>query len=173
MLLLLHSVATLVKARHRALPLVRSRLAMSTATAPGETNLDKLLATMSPILDPQVYVFCTITTPVPANLEPPPRMIFEEDEGTTLIITKSEAEKHGIVFEYPCQRITLNVHSSLDAIGFLARITTHLATHHQLSVNAVAGFYHDHLFIPQDKAQDGMKGLQEVIDEAKKKCGIL
>ena len=170
---MLHSAAALVKANYRVLPLVRSRIAISTATAPGETNLDKLLATMSPVLDPQVYVFCTITTPVPVNLESPPRMIFEEDEGTSLIITKEEAEEHSIAFEYPCQRITLNVHSSLDAIGFLARITTHLATRHQLSVNAVAGFYHDHLFIPQDKAQEGMKGLQEVIDEAKKKCGIL
>jgi hypothetical protein len=141
---------------------------MSAASAPGETNLDKLLAAMSPALDKETYVFCTVPT-MPTGLVEKPRMVFEEAEGTTLIITKGQAEAQNIKYEYPCCMITLNVHSSLEAIGFLARITTHLASQHGLSVNAVAGFYHDHLFIPIDRAQDAMTGLQEVIDDAKSK----
>lgn len=98
-------------------------------------------------------------------------MVFEEAEGTTLILTKEEAEANPeLKYEYRCCMITLNVHSSLEAIGFLARITNHLAgPKFGLSVNAVAGFYHDHLFIPHERAQDAMTALQEVIDDAKAK----
>lgn len=137
------------------------------AAAPGETNLDKLLATMSPALDPETYVFCTVPS-MPPNMDKP-RMIFQEAEGTTLIVTKEQAEKHDIKYEYPCRMITLNVHSSLEAVGFLARITNHLASNQKLSVNAVSAFYHDHLFIPNDRAEDAMRGLQEIIQEARDK----
>jgi uncharacterized protein len=138
--------------------------------SPGEKNLDKLLATMNPTLDPETYVFCTYASsmsPIPPNVVP--RMMFQESEGkTTLILTKDQAEAHAMEYAYPCRRITLHVHSSLDAIGFLAHITTHLASNQKLSVNAVSAFYHDHLFIPQDRADDAMEGLQQIIEAAKK-----
>lgn len=147
---------------------------MTNAT-PGEKNLDKLLATMNPTLDPETYVFCTYAasvSPIPPNLVP--RMMFQEAEGkTTLILTKEQAEAHAVEYAYPCRRITLHVHSSLDAIGFLARITNHLASEQKLSVNAVSAFYHDHLFIPHDRADDAMKGLQQIIEAAKKGDNLL
>jgi len=57
--------------------------------------------------------------------------------------------------------ITLNIHSSLEAVGFLAVITTHLAKL-DIGVNPVSGFYHDHLFIPEDKASVVMVALAEL-----------
>jgi hypothetical protein len=36
------------------------------------------------------------------------------------------------------------VHSSLDAVGFMAAVTTRLAKIN-IGVNPVSGFYHDHL----------------------------
>ena len=53
---------------------------------PGETNLQKLLGSMSPELLPGVFVFATLPpgTPQPADIHP--IMIFREREGDTLIL---------------------------------------------------------------------------------------
>ena len=58
--------------------------------------------------------------------------------------------------------ITLEAHSSLEAVGFLARITTELAKH-QMGVNPVSGFYHDHLFVPDGREQDALSVLEEIV----------
>jgi hypothetical protein len=51
------------------------------------------------------------------------------------------------------------VHSSLEAIGFLATISTALARA-GIPCNAVAAFHHDHLFIPVDRADDAFALLE-------------
>ncbi len=126
----------------------------------GETNLDALIATMSAELIDGVYVFATCRQEdVPADLTP--RMSFQEAEGTTLILRKEEAEAQGLDYEFPCKMITLNVHSALDAVGFLAKITTELARH-DMGVNPVSGFYHDHLFVPDGREEDAMAALKKL-----------
>jgi len=85
-------------------------------------------------------------------------MMFEEAEGTTLILLQTQAEAAGLEYEFPCRMITLNIHSSLEAVGFMARIATELAKE-DMGVNPVSGFYHDHLFVPEDRAQDAMDVL--------------
>lgn len=127
----------------------------------GEKDLDRLLAAMEPVLHPEHYLFVT-TTDADIVRDAAARMVFEEAEGTTLIVTKDEASRLGLTGVFPCQMITLNVHSSLDAVGFLARITTQLATF-DMGVNPVAGFYHDHLFISVDKVNIAMDALQALI----------
>ena len=88
-------------------------------------------------------------------------MIFEETEGTTFIVLKSEAETHGLDYQFPCRMITLNIHSSLEAVGFMARITTELAKH-DMGVNPVSGFFHDHLFVPDGREQDAIEILKRL-----------
>lgn len=123
----------------------------------GEMSLDVLLKTMQPVLDDELYVFATVKETFDyAALKP--RLMFVEKEGVSLIITKSQATDAGIAYEFPCRMITLNVHSSLEAVGFLARISNRLAAK-QMGVNPVSGFYHDHLFIPEDRAEDAMAEL--------------
>ncbi|MEO0411050.1 MAG: ACT domain-containing protein [Pseudomonadota bacterium] len=122
----------------------------------GETDLGKLLASMQPVLDPAVYVFATCQY-VPGGLEP--LMIFHEAEGATLILAESDAQAAGLDYCFACRRITLNVHSSLDAVGFIARIASHLAAA-GMGVNPVSGYYHDHLFVPADRASDAMDLLK-------------
>ena len=123
----------------------------------GELDLTTLLHGMQAVLAPDTYVFVTL----PDRAVPPgltPRLIFDEAEGTTLILPLAQAQAAGLDAEFPCRMITLNVHSALEAVGFIARIATELAAH-GMGVNPVAGFYHDHLFVPQDRADDAMKLL--------------
>ncbi len=123
----------------------------------GETDLDTLLRSMAAVLVDGVFVFATVPSGfVPAGLRV--RMMFEEAEGTTLILLKADAEAAGLAFEFPSRMITLNIHSSLEAVGFMARIATALAAE-GMGVNPVAGFYHDHLFVPEDRADDALKVL--------------
>ncbi|MDE9449794.1 ACT domain-containing protein [Aliiroseovarius sp. Z3] len=123
----------------------------------GERNLEKLLSSMSAELLDGLYVFATVPDGVlPSGLRP--RMLFHEAEGMTLILLKEEAEAHGLEFEFPCRMITLNIHSSLEAVGFLARITTALAAH-DMGVNPVSGYFHDHLFVPDGRELDAIAVL--------------
>lgn len=116
--------------------------------APGATNLTSLLATMNPILQPGSYVFATAPpseTPIQERLKTHPfEMLFREGEGWTLIAPRSTVDALGLEAIFPCRRVTLGVHSSLDAVGFMAAVTTRLAEA-GLGINPVSGFYHDHL----------------------------
>ncbi|MEM6759856.1 MAG: ACT domain-containing protein [Pseudomonadota bacterium] len=126
----------------------------------GETDLDTLLRSMSAELVDGLYVFATVADgTVPTGLNP--RMQFHEAEGLTLIVTKEQADAAGLSYEFPCRMITLNVHSSLAAVGFLARITTALAQH-DMGVNPVSGFFHDHLFVPDGREQDALAVLAQL-----------
>ena len=86
-------------------------------------------------------------------------MVFHEREGTTLILREEEAQAAGLPGSFRCRMITLNVHSSLEAVGFLAAITTRLAQA-GMGVNPVSAFYHDHLFVPADRAEEAMAILE-------------
>ena len=61
--------------------------------------------------------------------------------------------------------ITLEVQSSLAAVGFIARIATELARH-GMGVNPVAGFFHDHLFVPEDRAEEALAVLRRLAETA-------
>ena len=126
----------------------------------GETDLDRLLRSLTAKLDGGLYVFATLKDgAVPDGLSP--RMMFREEEGTTLILLKEEAEARGIPYEFPCRMITLDVHSSLAAVGFIARIASELAKA-GMGVNPVAGFYHDHLFVPAGREEEALSILARI-----------
>ncbi|WP_324753594.1 ACT domain-containing protein [Roseovarius sp. Pro17] len=131
----------------------------------GEHDLKRLVAGMSPVLDADTYVFVTLPgRDVPLGLAP--RMIMQEGEGTTIIVTKEAADDAGLDHMFTCRMITLDVHSALDAVGFLAKVTTRLAGL-GMGVNPVSGYYHDHLFVPVDRADDAMAALHEMAREAR------
>lgn len=130
----------------------------------GELALGKLLATVTATMADDIYVFATFANnQVPSGLKP--LMQFHEQEGTTLILTREAAEKHNIPYEFPCRMITLNVHSSLEAVGFIAVIATELAKQ-GMGVNPVAGFFHDHLFIPLGREHDALKVIKDIAAKA-------
>ncbi len=116
----------------------------------GETHLPTLLATMRPELDPETYVFASVRDrrALPADMTA--LFTFEESEGTTLVLSEAEARSRGLATTFRCRRITLQVHSSLDAVGFLAAVLGTLAEA-GIATNAVSAFHHDHLFVPADR----------------------
>jgi hypothetical protein len=130
-----------------------------------ERNLDALLKHMKPELRPGIFVFCTIPTsdslPVLIN----PLLTFREQEGTTLVISREEAEAAGLRYAFASRLITLTINSALDAVGFLAVIMARLAEA-GISVNAVSAFHHDHLFVPVDRADEAMIVLREISKNA-------
>jgi hypothetical protein len=52
-----------------------------------------------------------------------PILTFRERAGTTLVVRREEAERLGLAYQFASRLITLTVHSSLEAVGFLAAIT--------------------------------------------------
>ena len=125
----------------------------------GETKLRTLIRSMRPVLDTGPYVFVTLTAHATLPPEISPVLVFQEAEGPSFILRKDEADSVDLSGVFPSSMITLNIHSSLEAVGFLAAVLPRLATA-GISVNAVSAFYHDHLFVPIDRAQEALEILE-------------
>ena len=122
-------------------------------------NLRTLIKEMTPVLDEKEYVFVATSSPTKI-----PRELclfeFKEQEGTTIVLEKSTADQLHLSYQFVASWITLQVHSSLEAIGLTAAFSTEL-TAHAISCNVVAGYYHDHLFVPK---KDGERALNILKD---------
>lgn len=127
-------------------------------------NLNDLLAAMQPTLHEPVYVYCCVKAgDVPAGLEAIGQ--FREAEGLTLIVPREAAQRSGTPWTFACRMITLAVHSSLEAVGFIAVVADHLARE-GIACNAVAAYHHDHLFVPEARARDAMAVLERLQRQA-------
>ena len=135
----------------------------------GETSLPTLVSTMKIIAHPTTYVFATLPStqinfpdfPIPFSEI---LLFFREPatsppNQTTLILSRTLAETHNIPHIYPCKMLTINVHSSLSAVGFMAVLATKLAER-GVSVNPVSGYFHDHLFVPVERAEEAVEVLE-------------
>ena len=116
----------------------------------GELDLTTLTAQMAPVLHDTVYVFCSFADGrLPPGLTPV--CTFAELEGLSAILPQADAQREGIDGLFESRMITLTIHSSLEAVGFLAVLTTRLAEA-GIPCNVVSAFHHDHLFVPADQA---------------------
>ena len=115
---------------------------------PAERDLAVLLATLAPVRVPREFVFTTVAEGPPGA---GPVVLVREGEGTTLVLERGEADGPGLEYDYVAGMITLRVHSSLEAVGLTAAMSSELAAH-GISANVVAGFYHDHVFVPAAEA---------------------
>ena len=64
--------------------------------------------------------------------------------------------------------ISLNVTSSLEAVGFMAVIATKLAAK-SIGCNPVSGFYHDHIFVPLGREDESVEVIAKIAAESKGK----
>lgn len=127
---------------------------------PGESNLEQLLQTMAPVVHPETFVYCTFSSfSLPCGLEP--LSTVRESEGLTAIVPLSQARALDLDFQFESAMITLSVHSSLSAVGLLARVCGALAAS-GIPCNVVSGFYHDHLFVPPDELPAALQALERL-----------
>jgi hypothetical protein len=120
----------------------------------GERDLARLLKFMAPRLHDAPYVFRLL-----APAEAPPSDAFAliaEEEGRTLIVPAPGGA---------WARISLTVHSDLEAVGLTAALAKALAEA-GISANVVAGWYHDHIFVPWARRHDALGALAKLGDDA-------
>ena len=127
---------------------------------PGETDITKLLRGMKPKLNEGEFVFCTLPSLSTADALNPLCM-FQEEEGTTFIIPRSQADESALPYSVVCAWITLTIHSSLEAVGLTAAVSKAL-TEANISCNVIAAYYHDHIFVPILDAERAMTVLKEI-----------
>jgi uncharacterized protein len=110
-----------------------------------------------PDLSAEPYVF--------AAAEPPPGVspfsLIREEEGPTLVLTRADADRAGLVYDYVAARITLRVNSALADVGLTAAFSRTLAAA-GISCNVIAGLAHDHLFVAWDQRARALALLQEL-----------
>jgi len=129
----------------------------------GETNLTKLIASMAPVLTENEYVFGILDSIDYTQLALlNPIGTFQEKEGLTIIVAKHKADEFNIAYSGVFKCITLNVHSSLDAVGLTAAVSTKL-TQSNISANVVAAYYHDHVFIASKDAEKALAELNDLV----------
>lgn len=129
----------------------------------GEHDLTRLRRTMAPRLDDRTFVYCCFADfALPIGLTA--LCTFRELEGLTAIVEKREADRCGLAYVFESRLITLTVHSALDAVGFLALVTSRLAAA-GIACNAVAGYHHDHLLVPVARADEAMAVLQALASD--------
>ena len=125
----------------------------------GVTDLNTLLENMQPVLEEVSYAFLTFPEGSygdGSHLNP--IGMFKEKEGMTLIVPTDEARNNNQNVEAEFRCISLQIHSSLEAVGLTAAISNKLAEA-GISANVVAAYFHDHVFVPADKAEQALKVL--------------
>lgn len=128
---------------------------------PGEKDLKILLQNMEPVLNSGEYVFCKME-----RLKQIPDIerllfFFRETEAVTIVLERSVADEWNLEYNYISSWITLNVHSSLEAVGLTAAFANALKEEN-ISCNVVAAYYHDHIFVAKEDAEKAMMALKKL-----------
>ncbi|WP_084127001.1 ACT domain-containing protein [Demequina sp. NBRC 110054] len=125
----------------------------------GIDDLELLLGGMNPRLNEGRYVWATVPA-VPRGVTPVATMV--EDEGISIVVDLATATNLRLDHEFESAWITLEVHSSLDAVGLTAAFSTALADA-GIACNVVAGAKHDHLFVPYEQRHRALEVLAESV----------
>jgi len=138
----------------------------------GELDLHRLLATLHPKLRDGEFVFVTfpkadekLQSAIGACMRDAVGTFMEEEGFTMIVPADCGALPADIPRSGPQRMVTLECHSSLEAVGLTYRVSERLASL-SISCNVVAAYYHDHLFISADKAAAAVHALRALQAEA-------
>ena len=121
------------------------------------STLTDMLGGLRPSLSPDKWVFTTLPRETLPDLSDPLLFaLIRESEGLTVIqqVNDRPAEESATF-----ARITLQVYSDLAAVGLTAAVSQALATE-GICANMVAGYHHDHVFVPYVQAEAAMRCLE-------------
>lgn len=133
-----------------------------------ESDLSKLLGTLSVVRRDGVWRFETIDKDEASWAELVSlrnvrdiAMLFQESEGLTVITSADDttpADNRWVWLE-------LSVYSDLQAVGFLAKVAAAL-TEASVPCNAIAAYHHDHIFVPEAKADIAIRAIEALRSQA-------
>ena len=121
------------------------------------SDLAVLLASLQPELHPGTWAWCTLPAGTPADGVDAVATV-REAEGLTVVVAEAQALARGWDVVFRSAWITLRVHSDLASVGMTAAFARVLGDA-GIACNVIAGAYHDHLFVPTDRAADAMAAL--------------
>ena len=127
--------------------------------APGETDLEAMLASLAVTRRDGVFTFVETPRPDASALARAHAMVVE-DESTTLVLTVDDAAELGLDGPVEMAWLSLTVRSSLEAVGLTAAFSATLAGV-GIACNVLAGFHHDHLLVPVERADEAIRALTE------------
>ena len=113
----------------------------------GERDLTRLINRLKPRLAARRFAFDESDED---RLHPDSFALIREEEAITVI---RESATGGWA------RITLEVHSSLEAVGLTAVVARCLADA-GISANVIAALHHDHIFVPWERRDDAIAVLE-------------
>ncbi|MET3810768.1 N-acetyltransferase [Arthrobacter sp. UYEF3] len=124
-----------------------------------EKDLFTLLASLHPVVREGEYVYALWPhgKPLGGHIAAAVR----EAEGLTVVLPRPDADALGLSYDFVAAWITLQVHSSLEAVGLTAAVGAAL-TEAKISCNVLAGFHHDHLLVPAADAERALEVLHEL-----------
>ena len=127
----------------------------------GVKDLRQLLKTMQPALLEGTWAYVTIPNgkPVPPGVNP--LSTCREPEGLSMLLSEQDLAKSGLPHAFFCSGISLNVNSSLYAVGFLAAVSEVLAKA-AMSINIVSAYHRDYLFVPSGRAEEAVELLKKL-----------
>ena len=139
----------------------------SLATPQPISDAREMISRMEPVPQPGEFIFCSTADPAIFGAALPVAMAsLREAEGMSLVLPRDAAESFGFDDGIPMRCITLMVFSALDGVGLTAAVASALAAQ-GIPCNMMAGFHHDHIFVPsgmEDRAIAALRTLQRDAD---------
>ncbi len=126
----------------------------------GKTDLRAMLQSISVSVRPDRYTVLTIR-----NDEQTPSLghgvaaVIEESEGITVVATLDRARREGWPEDFVAAWLTIDVRSSLEAVGLTAAFSRALGRA-GIACNIIAAFHHDHILVPHDKSEAAVEVIE-------------
>jgi uncharacterized protein len=118
----------------------------------GERDLERMLASLEVERRPGTFTYVTGEWP---GLAGAAHATVIEAEGTTYVVPVEAAEAAGAPVEFVGAWLTLTVWSALEAVGLTAAFSRVLGDH-GIPCNVLAGYHHDHIVVPADRADEAI-----------------
>lgn len=132
----------------------------------GTVALKQLLREMDPALLPGEFVYCCLPGMALDTLGDWPLLAtVAEPEGLTVVLERAFAENRDLACQGPFRALRLQVHSSLQATGLTAAVSTELASF-GIAANVLAGYHHDVLMVPAADAIKALRALRTLSRQA-------